>query len=123
MGSVSAGQIKDFGSASARDGELRARMLFAGLAGLGRVPNGDVQSMAESFSVPIARRTKWGDALDEAVRLRSPGAVAVLCAVGLQARRWSDVPPEHLYRVVSALRHVGLEAEARMIAAEAISRA
>ncbi len=122
-GTVSASQIKDFGSASAQDGELRARMLFAGLAGLGRVPNGELQSMAESFSVPIGRQTKWSAALDEAVRLRSPGTVAVLCAVGLQARRWSDVPPDHLYRVVSALRHVGLEAEARMIAAEAISRA
>lgn len=122
-GTVSASQIKDFGSASAQDGELRARMLFAGLAGLGRVPNGELQSMAENFSVPLSRRTKWSDALDEAVRLRSPGTVAVLCAVGLQARRWSDVPPDHLYRVVSALRHVGLDAEARMIAAEAISRA
>jgi len=122
-GTVSESQIKDFGSASAQDGELRARMLFAGLAGLGRVPNGELQSMAESFSVPIGRQTKWSAALDEAVRLRSPGTVAVLCAVGLQARRWSDVPPDHLYRVVSALRHVGLEAEARMIAAEAISRA
>jgi hypothetical protein len=29
----------------------------------------------------------------------------------------------HLYHIVSALRRVGLEAEARMIAAEAVARA
>ena len=32
------------------------------------------------------------------------------------------VPPEHLYRIVSALRRVGLGYEARMIAAEAVAR-
>ena len=58
-----------------------------------------------------------------AVRLRAPGTVAILCAAGLQANNWSDIPPEHLYRIVRALRLVGLEPEARMIAAEAVSRA
>jgi hypothetical protein len=86
---VTASRIQDFGSASENDGDLRARMLFAGLAALGH----------------------------------APGAVAILCAVGLQADNWSDIPPEHLYHIVSALRRVGLEPEARMIAAEAVTRA
>lgn len=122
VGSVSEGKINDFGSASADNGELRSRFLFAGLAGLGRVPAGDMASMAEKFDVAVGRRSAWSDALDEAVKRGSPGAVAILCAVGLQSARWSDVPPAHLYRVVSALRSVGLEAEARMIAVEAITR-
>ncbi len=120
---VSENRIQDFGAASDRSGDLRARMLFAGLAGLGRIPREDLAGMAETFGVPIGKRSPWSEALDAAVRLRSPGAVAVLCAVGLQANRWSDIPPNHLYRIVSALRRIGLEPEARMIAVEAISRA
>jgi hypothetical protein len=41
----------------------------------------------------------------------------------MQAASWKDIPPEALYRIVGALRGVGLEGEARMIAAEAIARA
>lgn len=119
---VSESRIDDFGSASTDNGELRSRFLFAGLAGLGRVPAGDMASMAEKFDVAVGKRSAWSDALDEAVKRKSPGAVAILCAVGLQSSRWSDVPPAQLYRVVSALRNVGLEAEARMIAVEAVTR-
>ena len=35
---------------------------------------------------------------------------------------WSKIPPYHLYYIVRALRDVGLEGEARMIAAEALVR-
>ena len=47
----------------------------------------------------------------------------LLAAVGMQARDWGGVPPESLFRIVGALRAVGLGGEARMIAAEAIARA
>jgi len=47
----------------------------------------------------------------------------VLAAIGMQASGWKDIPPEALYRIVGALRAVGLDGEARMIAAEAIARA
>jgi hypothetical protein len=40
----------------------------------------------------------------------------------MQTGGWIGVPPEHLYHVLSALRRVGLEYEARMIAAEALAR-
>jgi hypothetical protein len=40
----------------------------------------------------------------------------------MQSADWSGVPPEHLYRIMRALRQVGLEFEARMIAAEALTR-
>ena len=123
LGDVSASAIENFGSAADNDGELRSRLLFAGLAGLGRIPASDVQSMAEQFQVPVGRKSAWSDALEQAVQRKAVGAVAILCAVGLQSDRWSDIPPAHLYHVVSALRRVGLEPEARMIAVEAITRA
>jgi hypothetical protein len=122
VGNLSEGEIENFGSAGDENSELRSRFLFAGLAGLGRVPGASVTSMAEQFEVPIGRRSAWSDALEQAVQLKSVGTVAILCAVGLQSSHWEDIPPAHLYHVVSALRRVGLDAEARMIAVEAVSR-
>ena len=120
---VSADKIRQFGSASDANGALRAQMLLAGLAGLGRIDARDIQPMAESFGVSLKANPAWTNAMERAVRLRSPGAVAILSAAGLQSSQWSGIPPAHLYVIVSALRRVGLEAEARMIAAEAVTRA
>jgi hypothetical protein len=50
------------------------------------------------------------------------GTVALLCGVGLQARGWDGVPASHLYFITAALRRVGLDPYARMIAAEAMTR-
>ena len=46
------------------------------------------------------------------------GTVAILAAVGMQAPSWSKMVPEHLYHIVAALHRVGLDPEARMIAAD-----
>jgi hypothetical protein len=48
--------------------------------------------------------------------------VALLAAVGMQVTDWNRMPPAYLYHIVSALHRVGLDPEARMIAAEAIAR-
>ena len=58
-----------------------------------------------------------------AVERGETGTVALLVAVGLQGRDWRDIAPWRLYQITRALREVGLGAEARMIAAEAITRA
>ena len=60
--------------------------------------------------------------LASAARSRQPGTVALLVAVGMQTEDWRGVPPNHLYHSLRALRRVGLGYEARMIAAEALSR-
>jgi hypothetical protein len=44
-----------------------------------------------------------------------------MAIAALQAPSWSAVPASHLYYIVRSLRQVGLEAEARMIAAEAVT--
>jgi hypothetical protein len=49
--------------------------------------------------------------------------VVVLAAAGMQTREWRYVPSENLFHIVAALRRVGLEPEARLIAAEALARA
>lgn len=116
--SVSAGDVRGFSDGN----ELRGQFFFASLAGLGRISAGDLESLAESMAVPIGRQSSWTRALDQAVAERQQGTVVLLCAVGMQTNGWAYVPPAHLFRVVSALRRVGLEPEARMIAAEALAR-
>ncbi|TCM09834.1 hypothetical protein [Sphingomonas sp. PP-CC-1A-547] len=105
------------------DSALKQRMLFAGLAGLGRLNQGDIERAAQSLGVRIGADNAWTRALDRAARDGQAGTVVLLAAVGMQAGSWKDIPPEALYRIVGALRSVGLDGEARMIAAEAIARA
>lgn len=116
---VSAGDVRSFGG----DNNLRGQFLFAGLAGLGRLPQDELAGLTEAFGVSLDRQTSWTRALERAVQTQQRGTVALLCAVGMQTNDWAFVPPEHLYRIVSALRRVGFEPEARMIAAEALARA
>ncbi len=105
------------------DSALKQRMLFAGLAGLGRLNQGDIERAAETLDVRIGADNAWTRALDRAARAGQSGTVVVLAAVGMQTSGWKNIPPEALYRIVGALRAVGLDGEARMIAAEAIARA
>jgi len=103
-------------------GEARRRLFFAGLAGLGRLAPDDVSTTAEALGVRIGAENSWTRALDRAVTRDQPGTVALLAAIGMQTPDWRGVPPAALYRIVAALRAVGLSGEARMIAAEAIAR-
>lgn len=102
--------------------KAKARMLVAALAALGRLSGADVQQLATDAGVNLTATSQWSRALDSAARRREPGTVAVLAAVGMQTSGWDRMPAAHLYHIVSALNRVGLGAEARMIAAEAITR-
>ncbi len=119
---VSYGDLASY-SGGEGDSALKQRMLFAGLAGLGRLSAGDVERAAKALDVRIGAENSWTRALDSAARAGQVGTVALLAAVGMQTPGWKGVPPEALYRIVGALRAVGLDGEARMIAAEAIARA
>lgn len=102
-------------------GGVKARMLFAGLAGLQRIER-DRDAVARSFDIDLAAANSWTRALDRAVARRQPATVLLLAAVGMQTTDWRGVSPEALYHIVSALHRVGLEGEARMIAVEALTR-
>lgn len=119
---IDAGRIGSYEDSDDSDGSYKTKLLFAALAGLGRIDAGDAENLAERYEVPIGRENQWTRMLDRAVATRQPGTVALLAAVGMQTPNWQGVPPSHLYRIVRALRQVGLEYEARMIAAEALSR-
>ena len=113
------GDVTGFGEG---DSGKRAQFLLAGLAGLGRLTPSDASSAAESLEVPLAREDSWTRALDVAVARSEKGTVALLVALGLQGQNWSQVSAHRLYRAVSAMHRVGMDGEARMIAAEALMR-
>jgi hypothetical protein len=110
---LSAGRIEDFTDSA---GSHRGRMLVAALAGLGRLDD------PLPYGVSPAPRSRWANIISTAARANQPGTVALLAGVGMQTPSWRGVPPEHLYHIVRALKAVGLEYEARMIAAEAMTR-
>jgi hypothetical protein len=111
-------RLDAFVSADDSAGHQRSQLLAAALAGLGRI-NADQASRA-GFS--LGADDRWTLAIDQAARERAPGAVALLAGVGMQTASWRGVPAPYLYRIVRDLRAVGLEYEARMIAAEAVAR-
>lgn len=115
---IDSGRIDGFIESGASVSDRQSRFLVAALLGLGRIDGATAAGLGFEPAAPNG----WTAALDEAAASSQPGTVALLAAVGLQSPDWSGVPPEHLYRVVAALRRVGLEFEARMIAAEALTR-
>lgn len=105
------------------DAPAKQRLLFAGLAGLGRMSQDDAERAAAALDVRIGATNSWARAIDRAAADGEAGTVVLLAGIGMQTASWRGVPPAALYRIVAALRAVGLEGEARMIAAEAIARA
>ncbi len=115
---LDAGRIEAFRAADDSAGRMRSQLLVAALAGLGRIG----PDVAAQSGLRLGDGDAWTAAIDQAARDRAPGAVALLAGVGMQAGDWSGVPPQYLFRIVRALRAVGLDYEARMIAAEALAR-
>jgi hypothetical protein len=115
-------KIASFQSGAGGETGRRGQFLFAGMAGLGRMDANDISDMALDLALPIGRKSYWTRALDRAVAAHEAGTVVLLCALGLQGKSWQQVSPVMLYHSISALRRVGLPGEARMIAAEAVTR-
>jgi hypothetical protein len=115
---VDGGRIQAFVGADDSPGQRRGPLLVAALAGLGRIS----ADQAASAGFRPGAGDVWTQAIDRAAQERAPGTVALLAAVGMQTTDWSGVPPDYLFRIVRALRTVGMEFEARMIAAEAVAR-
>lgn len=116
---IAAGDISDFGSATSN---RRGAMLAAAALALGRIDAGDAQEVAQDHGVRTGPRGAWSRAIAAAADRGEAGTVVLLAAAGFQGR-WSDVDPTVLFHALRALRQVGLEPEARMIAAEALTRA
>jgi hypothetical protein len=110
--------IDSFQSADRSEAGHATRLLVAGLAGLGRIE----PDAAADYGLNLGRQNGWTRMLARAVANRQQGTVALLAGVGMQTPEWRGVPPEYLFHIVRALTRVGLNYQARMIAAEAVAR-
>lgn len=100
----------------------RSQFLLAGLAGLERVVPSDLSDFTSRTEADLTRQSRWSRAITRAADVNNAALVALLAGLGMQGEGWDRMTPRHLYFIVSSLRRVGLEAEARMIAVEAIAR-
>lgn len=119
---VSYSALDDFGDNDASEEQLRSKFLLAAVAGLGRAEQQTIDDFASDLNLDLGRSTRWTRAIQSAARRGQQGTVALLAAVGMQGRNWKAMSPLHLYHIMQSLKRVGLEPEARMIAAEALSR-
>ena len=119
---ISTGRVSEFVDRDESDGRIRSKLLLAGLAGLERLPADDLTDVANDLGVRLGMRNRWTVMIDGAAARHQEGTVALLAATGMQTTDWRGVPPEYLFHVVRSLKLAGLEFEARMIAAEALSR-
>jgi hypothetical protein len=118
---TSEGRVASYVKRAGDSGVTRARMLVAALAGLGRLSDSDAAALASETGFAFDDN-RWSRAIALAASSQQPGTVALLAAVGMQTQDWRAVPPAFLFHIIRALRAVGREPEARMIAAEALTR-
>lgn len=120
---VSDGAIDSFIDGDNSSRKRKSRMFVAGLAGLGRTDAGNIGEYSDRLGVDLSAPTAWTVMIDKAAEADNAALVAILAGLGMQGTGWEQMTSRHLYHIVSALNRVGLEAEARMIAAEAVARA
>jgi hypothetical protein len=121
---VTVSQARASAYVGAQDSESRkGAFLVAALAGLGRISMDDAQALATEHNLPLGLQNPWTYAIDRAAATRQAGTVALLAAAGMQTLSWKAVHPAYLMHIIRALQRTGHEPEARMIAAEAITRA
>lgn len=119
---LSAGRVETFIGNDESADRHRSQLLVAALVGLGRISDADGQQLAGAAGLEIGAGDLWTETIDRAARERRPGTVALMAGLAMQTSDWSGVPPRYFFRIVRALRAVGLDYEARMIAAEAMAR-
>jgi len=119
---IDLGALDSFYSNDDSDNYRKSRFLLAGLAGLGRVNQTTAADFASKLEIDLNRQTRWTRLIVQAADVNNPALVCFLAGVGMQGDGWDKMTSVHLYHIVSALNRVGLSAEARMIAAEAVAR-
>jgi len=120
---VDSGAVDTYYGSDESTNKRKSAFLVAGLAGLGRIDEGASSRYSGEWGLQLDSTTHFTTAIDRAATAGDAASVAFLAGLGMQGGSWQRMTPRYLYHIVSALRTVGLEAEARMIAAEAVARA
>lgn len=119
---VGQGAVESFTGNDDSEGARKSAFLVAGLAGIGRLSEGDANALAGDLDFDLTRETRWSRAIARAAEVGNPTLVVFLAGLGMQGTSWQQMTPLHLYHITAALTRVGMQAEARMIAAEAVAR-
>ena len=119
---VGTGRIGAFIRRDKSPNKVRSAFLVAGLAGLGRISTDTANSLNRRYGLGLGATNSWTRVIDASAGRGQAGTVLVLTGTGLQTPNWNRVPPSHLYHAITALNRTGQNFEARMIAAEALSR-
>jgi hypothetical protein len=121
-GPVTASQLESFYGNDGSEDYRKSKFLLASLAGLGRIDATEAANLGRDWGMPLDQPTRWTRAIDGAAEVDNAALVVLLAGLGMQGDGWDKMTPRYLYHIVSALNRVGLGAEARMIAAEAVAR-
>ena len=121
-GSIGTAALEKYQSGDTSDETRKSAFLLAGLAGLDRVTPQTAGDFAATLGIDLNRQSRWSRLIDQSAQVNNRGLVALLAGIGMQGDSWDKMTPLHLYHIVASLRRVGLDAEARMIAAEAVVR-
>lgn len=122
VNAIDNGALDNFVEGDDSPEKRRSAFLAAGLAALERADRGAAERITRDAGMDMGGSTRWTQAIDSAAGRGDQASVALLAAFGMQGDNWQRMTPRHLFHIVSALRSVGLDAEARMIAAEAVAR-
>lgn len=118
---VSYSALKDFYGNDQSDKAHNSTMLLAGLAGLGRLASDAEQDFSNKLDISLHTQTIWTQAISAAAERGDSGTVGLLALAGMQGRHGlAGVPAYQFYQIIRCLKAVGLEANARMLAAEAV---
>jgi hypothetical protein len=100
----------------------KLRLLLAALAGLDRLQTEDQLKLLSEQGVGFDNRSTWARILLQAADRGEQGTVLLMVAAGMQRTGWGGVSSPMFATMIRALHNVGLDGEARMIAAEAMTR-
>ncbi|WP_260922988.1 hypothetical protein [Novosphingobium sp. 9] len=121
-GGIDSGAVSTFSDADKSAEHHRTALFIAALAGLGRIDSGDASRYSRDMNLGLDSPSRFTDAIDAAAARGDSAGVAILAGFGMQGSDWAQMTPRYFLHILSALRSVGLEAQARMIAAEAVAR-
>lgn len=100
----------------------KLRLLLAALAGLDRLQTEDQLKLLSDQGVGFDNRSNWARILLQAADRGEQGTVLLMVAAGMQRTGWGGISSPMFATMIRALHNVGLDGEARMIAAEAMTR-
>ncbi len=115
-------RITKFIDRNSDDEGRRGALLVAGLAGLGRIDGATATKLSDRYGYGFARSDQWSQLIDGAAKRGQGGTATVLAGLAFKAGSWRGIPARFLLHSVNALNDTGQGFNARMIAAEALSR-